>query len=469
MFRVALVRAFSGSIYKEPAEPLGIEALAAALRQHDIECRLFDRETASLEAVASAVVEYGPSLLAVSVLMEDNAPDALRLLLKVRKSLDVPCVAGGMFVTTSCEKARAFFPGYCRLIAGEGETALLKIISELTGTAYPGMEKQHLSPDEWPWMYRPNLQDYLDMGAPINMRSSRGCPGRCRFCATPSLPYGLNKWSGRKIPDVADEMQRLCGQYQPHAFNFVDDDFGPLSRLEELVDELAKRDLRCALSLQLRADAVCREPNLARIMRKLAKGGLSRVFIGLESFDERALAYFNKKIDTAKALKAFRTMQEAGVVVHIGYILWHPLSTVDSVRHEARMLRDAGFFTTKIIMAKLQMFPGCELQREHSQGRFTMPVDSYYETVRNRAAPLYDAWLKGALDVPLRYCLARIEPDGDSHQKVLEIEKQLGRLDELSFQILLDPGSVSEAVVSKTAADVKERFYAIGSASERGR
>lgn len=467
MFRVALVRAFSQSEYKEPAEPLGIEALAAILLKHGIDFKLFDRELDSLETVVNAVTEYRPSLLGISVLMEENAADAMKLIMMIRKKIPVPCTVGGMFVTTGYEKARALFPGDCTLVTGEGETALLRIISELTGKEYPDTDKQCLSPDDWPWLYRYRLQDYLDIGAPINMKSSRGCPGRCRFCATPSLPHGLNQWRGRSIIDVADEMETLCRQYTPHAFNFVDDDFGSLSRLETLTGELSKRNLRCALSLQLRADTVCRASNLGETMRRLKDGGLSRVFIGLESFDERALAYFDKKIDPVKALDAFQTIRSAGVAIHIGYILWHPLSTVDSVRKEAGQLKEAGFFTTKIIMARLQMFPGCELQRTYT--RFEMPVDAYYEAVRTKAAPLYDVWLKGALDVPLRYCLAHIEPDGDAPGKVISVENQISRLDELSYRILLDPGSVSDADIAGTASDVKEKLYEIGCAHNGSR
>jgi radical SAM superfamily enzyme YgiQ (UPF0313 family) len=462
MFRVALVRAFSQSDYKEPAEPLGIEALAAILHKNGIEFRLFDRELDSLETVARAVVEYQPSLLGISVLMGENAADATRLILKVRKKITVACVIGGLFVTTCSEEAEALFPHDCELVAGEGETALLRIISKLTGTVYPDSDRKCLLPDEWPWLYRYRLQDYLNMGAPINMRSSRGCPGRCRFCATPSMPHGLNKWQGRNVADVADEMESLCAQYTPHAFNFVDDDFGPLSRVEELTDELKKRGLRCALSLQLRAEAMCREPNLGERTRKLKENGLSRVFIGLESFDRSVLAYFNKEIEPEKSLKVFQTMRASGVAVHIGYILWHPYSTVDSIRREARLLKDAGFFTTKIVMAKLQMFPGCELRREQPREGFTMPVDDYFEIVRSITLPLYNVWLKGALDVPLRYCLAHEEPNGDAPRKVREIEREMGRLDELSFQILLDPDSTSASAVLETAEDVKKRLREIG-------
>lgn len=467
VFRVALIRASSHSGVKESAEPLGIEAIAAVLRKNRIDCRLFDRELISFDQAVNAILEYKPSLLGFSVLLEENAPDAIRLMLRIKERTDVPCIVGGIFITTSYEQARALFPGDCKLIEGEGETAILRICSELTNKRYPDMEKPHLSPDEWPWAYRPRLQEYLDIGAPISIRTSRGCPGSCRFCATPNMPHGLNKWQGRKVSDVADEMLSLCKKYKPFVFNFIDDDFGPVSRVEELIDELKKRRLRCAFSLQLRVDAVCRVINLAMTMKKLNEGGLSRVFIGLESFDKLTLDYFGKKIDPEEALEAFQVMRDSGVAVDIGYILWHPLSTPDSVRYEAKRLKDAGFLSTKTIISKLMMFPGCDLQRGFKRGSFAMSAGNYYETVRERIAPLYEVWLKGALDVPLRYSLVCADQVEGAFEKIRMVKEQLNWLDELSYRILLNPESVSEAVILETAYDVREELNAIGSAIVR--
>jgi radical SAM superfamily enzyme YgiQ (UPF0313 family) len=512
-FRVALVRTFSQSDYKEPAEPLGIEALAAELRRHGIDCRLFDRELQSRDAIVAALEEYQPCLLGLSVMMEDNAADAVRLLLQTRRKLPaLPCAVGGLFVTTSHARARALFPLDCNLIVGEGEIPLVRLCFELMGglaapatsaraaalaTAPYPHEKQYLAPDEWAWMYRPHLQEYLAIGAPINMRSSRGCPGRCTFCATPSLPGDLGRWQGRTIANVADEMESLCARYQPHAFNFVDDDFGPLARVEALVEELQRRGLRCALSLQLRATAVYQAPDVSRRLRRLRDGGLCRVFIGLESFDRETLDYFDKRLDPAAALEAFGAVRDAGIALHIGYILWHQRSTVKSVHREAGLLKDAGFFTTKIVMSRLQLFPGCALQKQREEQRersaWRFPLDAYFDTVAQLIAPLYDAWLIGALDVPRQYCLAYLEEgakgagaadatdvaqradaagaadatgatgaaDGAA-QKVRRIEGVLSRLDELAYAALLKPEDADPSLIKQVAAQAKEEFHAIG-------
>ncbi len=464
MFRVALVRAFSQSEYKEPAEPLGIEALAAYLRLHKIECQLFDREIESFYAVTDRIIEYAPTLIGFSVMMEDNVPDALKMLLRIRSLRpDTDFVAGGLFVTTNYERAQALFPAGCKLIIGEGEVPLLNICYEAMGKSVLQAAHTGLTPQEWPWMYRPNLETYLQIGAPINIRSSRGCPGQCRFCATPFLPAGLDKWVGRKIVDVADEMEELCAHYSPHAFNFIDDDFGSLQRVEELQSELEKRNLRCALSLQLRALTICSSKNLYDTMKRLKKRGLCRVFIGLESFDQETLAYFNKKLDPDKTLEAFQIIRNAGIAIHIGYILWHPLSTIASVKAEAQRLWDNHFFTTKIVMAKLQLFPGCGLTKEgETQIRMSAEVENYFAIVAKKIAPLYDSWLVGAIDVPRQYCMMYLEESEENKKRVMDIEQELNRLDALAFKVLMNPGEVSGEEISSTAREVKERLHEFG-------
>ena len=461
------MRTFSQYNYEEPGEPLGIEALAANLRKNNIACRLFDRERDSLEAVADAVIAYQPSLLGLSVLLEDNAFDACKLLLKIRRKRNTPCVVGGLFITTDYDKARALFPKDCRLVAGEGETALLKICSEISGVRYPDMDRPYLMPEEWSWLYRPDLQYYLDMGAPISMKSSRGCHGQCSFCVTPSLPNGQNKWLGRKIVDVAEEMEYLSKNYYPPAFNFIDDDFGPLSRLVELTDELKKRNVQCAISLQLRANAVYHTPNYEQIMRNLKENGVYFVFIGLESLNKETLAYFNKRMDPGKALQVVQTIRDCGIAVNAGYILWHALSTVESVKKEAVMLHDAGLFTAKTCISNMGIFPGCQLHKELGNKHYAMPLDYFFSKIKAANAPLYDTWLISALKIPRYYAIAYLKPDRGLQDKISTIEKELERVNELSFQLLMDYENADSKEIDKTAADVKERLREISSAFDR--
>lgn len=467
-FRVALLRPKTESDYMEPAEPLGIEALAAALAGAGIPCRLFDREIDPAATVLRQILDYQPHLIGLSVMTQDNLQDALRMLLRLRAAMPgLACVVGGLYVTLNGERARAQFPADCHFLAGEGEVSLPRLCFSLMGIETPEPDKPFLDPPQWPWMVRPRLQEYLDMGAPINMRTSRGCPGQCNFCATPSLPPPLGTWHARSVQQVADEMEALCAHHHPHAFNFVDDDFGPLSRVEALVDELARRGLRCALSLQLRAPALYNRPNLAPLLQKLHKGGLCRVFIGLESFDEETLAWFGKRLDPARAVAAFQAVQNAGIAIHIGYILWHGRSTLQTVRAEATRLREAGFFTTKIVMAKLQLFPGCGLHKLHKNTGLALPLEHEFDRISALIAPLYDAWLVGALDVPRQHCLAWLEHGGEAAARVKRIDAELDKLDALSFAALMDPDSADEGEIAQAARAGKEALHAIGCTFDR--
>jgi len=133
------------------------------------------------------------------------------------------------------------------------------------------------------------------------------------------------------------------------------------------------------------------------------------------------------------------------------------------------MLRQAGFFNAKICLSKLILFPGCALQKEAGNKHFSMPLEHYYEAVEAAVAPLYDAWLAGALDIPLLYCLAHLEPGSNASARILKIEQGLERINELAFQVLLDQQSIAAAEIEQTAAAVKERFHEISCAFVRSR
>lgn len=474
-FKVALVRPKSEAVFMEPAEPLGIEALGAALLAEGIDCRLFDREMERTfgDDVLGGILAYQPTLIGLSVMTADNLRDALRLLLQVRERMpDVACVVGGLYVTTNRRHAVAQFPRGCHFLTGEGEITLPRLCKALMRGESPEPDSPYPHPTEWPRMLRHRLQDYLDVGAPINMRSSRGCPGGCTFCATPTLPEPLGRWAGRDIEDVADEMQELCAVHFPHAFNFVDDTFDPVERVEQLVEALDARSLRCALSLQLRAEDLYRTPDLPARIARLRAGGLSRIFVGLESMDPETLRMFRKPLDPWRALDAFDAVRAAGVAVHIGYILWHPNSTLESVLRETAILKERGHFTVKTLMGKLMLFPGCRLHRdlrETSQGepRLSMQLDAHCERIAALIAPLYDAWLTGALDAPRQHCLAFLERGGAAGERARRIEETLTHLSDRAYDVLLSPDDADPAHIATVAREGKEALHAIGCTFER--
>ena len=80
--RTALIRPYSAEEKFEFQEPLGAEALCGFLRQNHQECRVFDRQLDRMlgRSTLDAVNAYDPDVIGFSLMTEDEAWDALRLL-----------------------------------------------------------------------------------------------------------------------------------------------------------------------------------------------------------------------------------------------------------------------------------------------------------------------------------------------------------------------------------------------------
>ncbi|MCL2332095.1 MAG: cobalamin-dependent protein [Actinomycetia bacterium] len=425
--KVVLIRPLHGADELEFQEPLGIECLAGALIAARREVTLFDRRLYERQGTLSGFWEdffaSGPyDLVGFSVMTAEDLPDALRMLQRIRREWpETRFMLGGLYVTLAGEALRALVPDGVELVIGEGEGALLGL---------------PFGPESWAPAYRPQLADYLREGCVINLRGARGCPGGCAFCATPGLPPELRSWAGRAIPEIADEIEKLTSFGA--IFNFVEDDFGPLSRVEELDAELRARDLRIAYSLQLRGAALAGEDDLEARMARLYDGGFCRLFIGVESLDPRTLRAWRKPLDPEAMINMLHGIERAGIAVHIGYILWHAGSTPEGVRDEVIKLRAQGFFSTKCVFNRMILFAGSALAGgdPHSRWQALSPdCELRYRELTARLKPLYNAWVAGATDLPRLVALAHLTDDDRARRRV---EALLEECDALAYAAVVD-------------------------------
>ena len=398
--KIALIRPRCDYDEPEFQEPLGAEAVCGFLRAAGLECRVFDR---LLGATAADLEAWGPDWVGFSLLTDADLPDALRLL-QLLRATGRRFFAGGLFVTTEPERVRAAFPADASLIRGEGERAVLALV---TGRDDPGL----CTPDDWAFASRDDLGAYLRRGAVIQLRSARGCRGACAFCTTPGRPAEERSFAARSTALVADEMAALQRAGWPPVFNFTDDEFGSAGRVAELISELERRDARAAFSLEMRAAEIVRTP--PEQWKALAAGGLSRIFTGLESFDPETLRRWNKPVSPEKLLQAVGEMRQSGIVCELGYILWHPDSTPESVRREMEGLLAVGMLSPKSALSRLALFPGSALHTVFgAQGTQLAPLRpealKLYQRWETLLEPLLPLWTRASLLLPGAACRARL-------------------------------------------------------------
>ena len=448
--RVLLIRPLCEGDEPEFAEPLGIERLAGYLRAHGVdEVTVFDRRLYQRE-LRAGVASGGfwdnvrawasgsaPDVAGVSLMTSADLPDARRILSRMRAWWPkVRLVAGGLLVTTAREEVARALPADVTLLVGEGEAALLAL-----AWGEPLAHETSLVPDDWAAAYRPHVERYAALGCSVNMQTSRGCPGRCSFCATPGLPEELRRWQARDLRLVVDEMEhetiRLKDAGLPPVFNFVDDDFGPLERVEALAEELRRRNLRVAFALEMRLASLIGQPDLDARLARLHAAGLTRVFVGVESLDPRTLARWHKHYDVAALPLVIAALRDAGVSVQCGYILWHAGQTVEGARAEAEALRQLGIYSHRAALSRLIVFEGCALARESDERgfqRMTPAEEAFYQHFSVATEDLTRAWTEAAIAEP--YAAARAFLTGDG-TRLAELRRALHTIDERSFELFM--------------------------------
>lgn len=172
--------------------------------------------------------------------------------------------------------------------------------------------------------------------------TSRGCKGNCSFCAC-KLFWG--SWRGRSADSVVDEIEYLNSNYGIKAIHFIDGSFEDpdknLTRLQAIVDGILERKIQVSYYANFRA--TIHRKATPSLMNKLAQSGLCGALIGIESFSDQNLRYFQK---TATAQDNHATIQlfaKHGIHIEPGFILFNPYTTFEDLYRDMKYLKKYGF------------------------------------------------------------------------------------------------------------------------------
>lgn len=460
--RVFLIRPLCVGEEPEFAEPLGIERLAGYLLAkgirdvHLFDRRLYERERdAGIAAgtfwddVRSVVAEGAPDVIGVSLMTSADVRDAGRVLVRMRSMCpEARLVAGGLHVTMAREDVARMLPRGTELIAGEGEEPLHAFVSGTSRIA-------PLTPDDWAHAYRPYLERYAALGCAVNMQTSRGCPGTCAFCATPRLPANLRVWRPRRVSLVADEMESVARRLEaaglPAVCNFVDDDFGPFERLEELADELSRRgELHVTYSCEMRMRTLAHVSDLGRRLKSLRETGLTRIFVGVESLDPNTLARWHKRYDVGCLPHVASSFAESGVRLQVGYIMWHAAQTVRGALEEAHGLHRLGLYTHQAAMSRMIVFPGCALAEEAGSAdgleALSAHAQEFYQIFLRETDDLRRRWMRAAIAEPHASAAAWLTGDDEPARVLVDELHEVNALSYAAFTTLAESFAIEQDV-----------------------
>ena len=184
----------------------------------------------------------------------------------------------------------------------------------------------------------------LQYNSVANIITSRGCYANCSFCSNREI-FKLSPGKAvriRGIDKVVEEIEYLVNTLGFKRIDINDDNFIGSSkfqkrRLNEFCDLIKEKKLNFSFRSFSRADDLI---NNADMIDRLKEVGLEFLIVGIESFVQRQLDFFNKRVTVEENIKAIKIIQEKNLDVFFGFILLDPYSTIEEVIENLTVLKN---------------------------------------------------------------------------------------------------------------------------------
>ena len=260
---------------------------------------------------------------------------------------------GGHYATLYAEQIANECVGLNAVVVGEAELSFkeiaIKALSDRDWRNHPAIVHHEKNRGEFmaqcnapvpninelPFPARDFLPIVLKRGGRAAVLTSRGCYANCSFCTIHDFYHSYSGqklgWRGRTTESLIEEIAQVKKEYGVEFFTFTDDTFiGPgeigRQRIFEFAQQLNKNKLGIKFIMLARANEIEKE-----IVSKLKEVGLQQVLIGIESFDESDLKFYEKATTPNINKRALDILSDLGVRYDMGMIMFHPKSQLSSI------------------------------------------------------------------------------------------------------------------------------------------
>lgn len=458
---------------------LGVGYIASVLEANGIDVDVIEclGEGIKLSKLYEILQEKEYDMIGISS-YDYNSFNIFKVVNKIKTLLPNSFVfLGGYFATLCHELILNNFENVDCCVLGEGEYTCLELVNtvkdggdirSIPGIAYrEGKEIKKSSPrklisnlDELPFPKR----KFASKKGLSSLITSRGCYGNCIYCSIKAFykysPGEVIRY--RKSEYVVAEIEYLVNELKATHINIYDDNFLVSStknreRIIELCNLLKEKKLSFKFAITVKASDV--EPNID-ILKMLKEVGLECVFVGVESFVERQLQFFNKKTSVTENIRSLQILADLGLKIDIGLIMLDPFTNLEEILTNLNTIKEIKYFES--------MYEGSFLISMYYPLRpvYGSPVHNLLDEkgmLRNNEdgynfgcpdVELFNkvlkAWLKKIYPVNLRYYLAFKAKELNQHELANELRQEkikLAYLD-VDFQIklcnMIKSGEVSE-------------------------
>jgi radical SAM superfamily enzyme YgiQ (UPF0313 family) len=263
-----LLFSLNKEILPEPAFPLGLAFIAAALDRAGHQLQVFDLCVQDIAGLAAVIEDFKPEVVALSLRNVDNVayPETTTYLphyqdtfAVLRALTDAVLVLGGPGYSLFAERLLVELQGDYGVV-GSGEQVIVRLLDALQGKVeaetIPGLLIRNgnqvvrgqgtLPRAQWftPLHKKFPLEHYQQIGGMATVQTKRGCPFTCIYCSYPVLEGRKAKM--RPIDQVISELKEIRDRGICEVY-FVDSVF---NNPPEYAKELCRAMLQAELDLK---------------------------------------------------------------------------------------------------------------------------------------------------------------------------------------------------------------------------
>lgn len=331
-------------------------------------------------------------------------------------------ILGGPLVANYADRIGCY-PEVDGIIYGEGEEAITQVASRFDGsiTSIRGVLGLGLRVSPTAFKITPQVVDacpldrlpFPDFGAlPLEdypqhrfgvpllpLVGSRGCIGKCTFCAE---RYIWPKYRTRTAQNIVDEIEHTCKAYKVGHIRFNDSLINAdIARLEVFSTALSNR----GLGVEWVGNARIRQEMTVTLLGRMYAAGCRGLFYGLESGSPRILNKMKKGFKVETARDVIRATAESGIFVLVFVIVGFPGETFLDFERTIEFVEKNQNYIDALHVSEFHLYRESEIYR-HPE-RFGLSIDrlsssnvdySFYSKplIQDyRADLLRQIWLKG--------------------------------------------------------------------------
>jgi len=382
------VNAFQTHYIKRINEALGLEALAAYLEADGRRTAILNCNVAphTPEEIAEKIRRSGARVVGISLIYRPQVDFAIRLLEALRPLDHVRVFMGGALASYMPRELLSCLARLDGVVYGEAEETFRDVagavlddgawwtepglICRLDGKVVRNPPALPLDLGEILAPTRKTLDFLRSRGWPTRIASiytSRGCMAKCTFC-TGKDAYNVERLRTYRFRDpiaVADEITHLATEYGVGYVYINDDNFlgygkASAERIRTFAEEMIRRDLGVRFASECRVDGLDVE-----LLRLLKQAGMEQALLGLETGSDPVLKRWRKGATVAQNKAAIRTLEDVGIPLEPGFILFDAHTSAWELRDNAGFLRSTGLTETQFphyLVNRLAVYPGTEIE-----------------------------------------------------------------------------------------------------------